>query len=230
MARESARLKDVEYFQQNESKLKEELSAVYERSAQQSEEITSFAAENRRLQQEISHLSDSLSESRILVQDLKSRLDTKDAELSASKTAELELRGEYEQAKAVAKTCQDEMTELQIRLSETHEQLEAETQAKSEALAQNKDKLVMVAEKINELQQTLTDTQRQVEESRRTEDVLRATIRQREETLSLRDKKITEQEHKLIDLESSLAKGEYILECKCHEIQVNFGLFLFIDM
>ncbi|KAJ3416918.1 hypothetical protein HDV05_007976 [Chytridiales sp. JEL 0842] len=208
--KEASQTKDIEQMRKLESSLRQELAESYSKSTQQSDEISILNQEARSLQLEIARLNQEINDLRITKDNLNQQVKQKDAEIASLQALELQLRVDKEKLATEKANAQVYAQDLQGQNQELANRLEAETQSKAEMRQQHKEKLMAVADKIGELQQTLTETQQQLAEFREMEDTLRNVIRQRDETIAVLQRRLLEQQQSLIDTQGELAKESFL--------------------
>ncbi|KAJ3095772.1 Ras- protein Rab-28 [Phlyctochytrium planicorne] len=210
--RESSLIKELEQTKVADSKLQQEITEVRNKLKEEEDEVALLAKQARLQQIENSKMAQDLFEARAEVHEKRLALDQKEAEIRSLKETEIVIRRERDEARVEIATRQAELSDLQKQVQDIGRRLEHEVQSKFDIKHQNKEKLIVVAEKISDLQESLSDTQLQISELKQREDGLKANLRQKDDTIASLQKQLNEQQQSLNEAQSHLAKESYLNE------------------
>ncbi|KNC98053.1 uncharacterized protein SPPG_06467 [Spizellomyces punctatus DAOM BR117] len=210
-ARQSVYLQDIEHLKGIESNLRTELQAFVEKNAQQLEEISQMDKQLRKRHNENIRLSQDLGELRTAAGDLRTQNDSRLKEIQQFRLVEDALRAEKEELISQRalhlreiQSKQQENAELSSRFAELTRRLETEISEKLDLKQQNKERLVVVADKISDLQASLTETQGQLQQFREAEASLRRAVRERDDVVDSQERRIAELQATVTSLQSQL--------------------------
>ncbi|TPX57430.1 hypothetical protein SpCBS45565_g08209 [Spizellomyces sp. 'palustris'] len=210
-ARQTVYLRDIEHLKGLESNLRTELQTFVEKNAQQLEEIAQMDKQLRKRHNENMRLSQDLGELRTAAGDLRTQNDSRAKEIQQLRLVEDALRAEKEELISQRalhlreiQSKQQENAELSSRFAELTRRLETEISEKLDLKQQNKERLVVVADKISDLQDSLTETQGQLQQFREAEASLRRALREREDVVDSQERRIAELQATVTSLQSQL--------------------------
>ena len=206
---------DIDMLKVRETSLSTELDHLKSQLStdnQKSDQINSLLSQNQTLQSQITQLEARISSLQIENKEFSSRILEKENEIQQIQIQNTTLIGQNETLNQDYTNCKNQHTQLQSELLHVAQRLEAEVQSKKEIRELNKDKLIHVSDKINDLQTALTQTQRQMAEFRQVENTLHLKIKDRDETIQSLQAMLQEQERVLIEAQAEIAKERYLTD------------------
>lgn len=204
LVNEQSRTKaDLEQVRNSEQSLRIELQNALNAVAEREVQLNSANKKSRaqgstvsNLSKELDSVSQALSEAKNRITELVEKFNQKDAQLVAvreqAQNADAVYRQDREALLTQVQQQQGQMLELQGQLGKLRQQLSDEVSRHSALQTRNKETLILVQDKIAQLQAALQSAQGQLTELRDTENGLRSLLRQRDDIVSQQSAKIAQ--------------------------------------
>ncbi|KAJ2994186.1 hypothetical protein HDV02_001765 [Globomyces sp. JEL0801] len=217
--RQNQLLKEIDDFKKLENKLRQDLANSLQEGALQEAEIVKVDKQARQYQQDTTRLLQEISTIQTQLHEVKLNNQNISKELQSVKANEDQLLKEKESLLSRISLFQMENQNKQVEIETYRQQvkdigsqLQLESQQYSDMRSQNKEKFILVSNKIAELQDTLSDTQKQLADLQANEKVIRNTLKQREDTIRNQNAMILEADNRIQEMLANSSKDAVDLE------------------